>query len=157
MAFYVTRQSDDGAYSVEIAADRDFSGPGALVAKYAGEFESFDDPREAAETAIGVAESWRADVGRKVDGGLPFRCFTIAGNALVYPTVADAFTAPELRQWAIERYAALDKCAGCGQPGELTWTRVDDWTGERYCSESCVIRALEFEAEQATDDEEISA
>lgn len=107
MPYYVSRQSnyyDEGAHSVEIAADLDYSSPGMLSPAYqdAGEGQEYDDVREAAAAAVAVAKRWRADVGRKVDGGLPFRCFTVSMNSYCYPSMGDAMTAPEIVAWARE-------------------------------------------------------
>ena len=112
--FYITRQSyyyDEGAYGVEIATTRDCISPGALGPKYGAAFCECEDPREAASAAIELAERWRGDVG---DARLPPECFTIAASVLVYPTVADAMDAEELRAWAEARFAAMPKCERCG-------------------------------------------
>ena len=54
------RQFPDGENVVEVSAgDHNYTNPDALVAKYAGEFEEFTDPRDAVETAIQIVRDWR--------------------------------------------------------------------------------------------------
>lgn len=154
--FYVSRQSnyyDDGAYSVEVARRLDCSGPGTLVARYAqlGEGDEYDNPHDAVEAAIAISRAWRGEIGR---ASVPFRCFTIAGNAFVYSTVKDAMTIPELRAWARGEWDALKKCDRCGDPimGE-TWRLVEDPDIGDFCSENCCDRAMEDMRDAAADDE----
>jgi hypothetical protein len=154
--YFVSRQCnyyDEGAYSVEIALALDVSGPGALVAKYSGELEEYDDPREAASAAIGIAGAWRKDLAQedKADE-LPAECFTVAGNALVYPTVADAFTADELTAWAQERYERLPRCEVCGDV-VASGEKYRDEFGESFAA-CCDVHAETYlEREDSSDDE----
>lgn len=140
MSYMVSRQSnwyDDGAYSVEIATQPEFAGPGALARCYHEDFSEYEDPREAAEAAIRLAGRWRT---LAVGGLLPFRCFTIAGNSMVYATVNDAMSAPELREWAGRVFERLAKCVQCGGliAGDA-WYPVECMGEEEFgcCSESC--------------------
>jgi hypothetical protein len=139
--FYVTRQSnyyDEGAYSVEIARELDYAGPGALVQKYPGEFEEYNDPREAAEAAIRIARAWRADKGL-ID--VPYELFTLAMNDMVYATVNDAMTSGELREWAQRVYDNMPKCRHCGDivNSRALWYPMDFVGEEEFacCSENC--------------------
>ena len=64
MPYTVTRQLQwpDGTPVVEISAGgMDYTNPDALSAKYPGEFETFDDPEEAAQAALQILALWRAD------------------------------------------------------------------------------------------------
>ncbi len=102
MPYTVTRQLQwpDGRAVVEISAGgRDYTNPDALSPRYPGEFETFDDPVEAVETAISICRAWRKDgkkdarVGHGATGGmtLPF----------------DRCTFQEARQWAKKRQEKL--------------------------------------------------
>lgn len=147
--YCVTRQSnyyDSGAYSVEVARDFEISSPGALVAKFAGEFEEYDDPREAVTVAISIRREWtRAGVDSELltDGRIPF---TIAGNGFIYPTVCDGLTAAALRRWAQAEYDAIPKCDRCGDLGATEWSYE---TGETVlaCREYCAEELLNYEDE----------
>lgn len=137
MPYTVTRQRQwsEGTAVVEISAGGlDYTNPDALSAKYPGEFETYDDPREAVETAIAICEAWRRDgapdaaVGYGANGGMtmPF----------------EACTFQEARAWAKERAERLPKCDRCGavlsNPRYYTVPELDD---ERFCSEFCVGEA----------------
>jgi hypothetical protein len=144
--YTVTRQRQwpDGDNLVEVSVGGiDYTNPDALAAKYAGEFEEFADPREAVETAIDIVRAWRKDshlhitigVGSTHGMTLPFSENTFAGA----------------RAWAKQLYARAAKCALCGEilpESKHQWRRVDDWSGERFCSERCVERAMEFDEQQ---------
>jgi hypothetical protein len=143
---YVTRQSnyyDSGAYSVELASELNVSGPGALVSKYAGEFEEYDDPREAADVAIRIRKEWQKEEGLDYStwppqGVIPF---TLQMNDMVYATVNDGLTAAGLRRWANEQYDKLPKCDRCGSIGATTWR--DGWGEEVLaCGEFCAEEML---------------
>jgi len=156
--YYVSMQSnfyDDGRYSVEIARALDFSGPGALASDLAGNGSEHDDPREAVAAAIELAKFWRAEIGRKRDSGLPFRCFTIAGNAYCYPTVEDAMTAPELLKWAETEWKSIPKCDHCGTHGR-DWETVyapDDRLCSQQCCEAVEESICQFERDNVTHSE----
>jgi len=153
MAWTVTRQGQwpNGDNIVEVSEGGiDYCNPDALVAKYAGEFQTFEDPREAAETAIEICKAWRRDrpkdkpkVGTGATGGMtmPF----------------DPSTFKELRTWAKLTWNKLEKCA-CGQPlpdKKHRW-HADEWSGEAFCSERCAEKEIEWqqqcEAEAEEDD-----
>ncbi len=102
MPYTVTRQLQwpEGTPVVEISAGgRDYTNPDALSPCYPGEFEIFDDPVEAVETAISICRAWRKDgkkearIGHGATGGmtLPF----------------DSCTFEEARLWAKQRRAKL--------------------------------------------------
>ena len=58
----VTRQLQwpEGKRVVEVSVGgMDYVNPDALVAKYQGELEEYDDPIEAVEAAIDVCRRWR--------------------------------------------------------------------------------------------------
>ncbi len=62
--YTITRQIQwpDGTSIVEISeGELDYTNPDALVEKYPGEFETFDNPIEAVNTAIEICKSWRND------------------------------------------------------------------------------------------------
>lgn len=136
--YTVTRQRQwpDGIPMMEISAGGiDYTNPDALAAKYRGEFETFDDPREAAEVAISICKVWRRDgekeacVGHGATGGMtmPF----------------DPTTFTEARQWAKRRYEALPKCDRCGGllPEHPYRLFEQDFEDERYCREFCAEEA----------------
>ncbi len=132
MPYTVTRQLQwpDGTPVVEISAGTlDYTNPDALVAKYPGEFETFDDPREAVETAITICKAWRQDGERRAKVAYG------ATGGMTMPF--DPCTFPEAREWARERYETLPKCSQCGGllPKEhYTIPELDD---ERFCREHC--------------------
>lgn len=139
---FITRQSywhESGAYAVEIAASLDTSGPGALSAHYAGEMESYDDPREAVESAIQIARAWRNDLpDRQI---IPV---AISMNDIVYPSLEDGYDPTDidecskLRQWARERYDAMPKCDRCGSVENVSkWTQYDTGDEVMACGQFC--------------------
>lgn len=151
MAWTVTRQCQwpDGNNVVEVSyGGIDYCNPDALAKEYAGEFLTFDDPREAAETAIEICKQWRKDrpkdkakVGVGSTGGwtMPF----------------DPTTFKELRRWAKETWAKLEKC-GCGKPlpeKRKRW-KADDWSGEEFCSEYCAMKEIEWQQRWQEEQEE---
>ena len=141
----VTRQSywPDGDNIVEIASEGlEYANPDALCARYAGEFEDYADPREAAEVAISICEAWNRDdpdAHAEVAHGCTLG-FTMPFKAS--PTTA-------VRAWAKKAWEALPKCDGCGDPlpPERERWSANDWDGLEYCSEECAQRAAEAEQE----------
>jgi hypothetical protein len=124
----------------------DYTNPDALAAQYPGEFETFDDPREALKIALEIQKQWGKDkpeedifVAHGGTGGctMPFE-----------PDELDS-----LVRWADEAWENTPKCDGCGEPlpdnEREIWKRADDWTGEKFCSENCVERAVEFDEQCA--------
>ena len=145
--YTVTRQHQwpDGANLVEISSGGlDYTNPDALVAKYAGEFEEYVDPRDAVETAIEICRAWRKD---NPSERIAIGHGATAGMAMPF----DACTFVSARQWAKLVWEKLEKCAGCVEPlpdsKRARWT-ANDWDGLEYCSEDCAQRAAEFDAEQ---------
>lgn len=133
----VTRQINtyEGTKCVEISAGCiDYANPGALVKAYPGEFETYDDPRNAVEAAIQIAQLWQKDSKDEIlidhgatGGGTMF----FDGQELSDETFA------ELREWANTIWESQEKCSGCGGLlGKERYGRHD--TGEYdFCSEYC--------------------
>jgi hypothetical protein len=142
--FYVSRQSyfyDEGAYGVEVATKLDYVSPGELGPMYGDAIAAYEDPREAATAAIELAKRWRGEVGAV---RLPGACFTIANNALVYPTVADAMNAREVRAWACRRWEGMPKCERCGDvEGVREWRSTNTDETVVACGESCAEALLD--------------
>ena len=148
----VTRQLQwpDGDTVVEISQGGiDYTNPDALAEKYPGEFEEFEDPREAVKTAIKIAQQWQKDCPDKtilIDHG------ATAGMTMPFDgmdLVEENLT--ELRTWADELVEKLPKCDKCGEtifgkPIELA--DFDDW---KFCREYC---AEEWYNEQFAEEEE---
>ena len=133
MTWTVTRQCQwpDGNNVVEVSAGGiDYTNPDALSAKFAGEFETFAAPREAAEVAIRICQEWRkVHKGRRPAVGV--------GGTGGMTMPFDPTTFRDLRRWAKAAYGALEKCPGCGGiMGGEKW-RADDWSGQEFCSERC--------------------
>lgn len=162
MGWYVSRQSnyyDQGAYSVEIASQFDYAGPGMLVAKFADEGCEFDDPREAAEAAVRVSEAWGATIANG-DPLLPLTIgITLVGNAFVYATVEDSMTAAEAREWAEGEWEAAPKCERCGNLAPAADNKVATFTGETFtaCSDFCADEIVAHDMDFDPDDEECCA
>ena len=109
MSYTVTRQIQwpEGTPVVEVSAGGlDYTNPDALCQKYPGEFDTYDDPREAVETAIAICEAWQqdgapdAEVGYGATGGMtmPF----------------DPCSYEEARAWAQKTAERLPRCDRCG-------------------------------------------
>jgi hypothetical protein len=145
--FTVTRQRQfpDGENVVEVSAGSfDYVNPDCLVAKYAGEFEEYKDPREAVEVAIQIVQDWRKDAkGKRISIGVG------CTMGMTMPFSPDTFRGA--RDWAKQAYAKLPKCTGCNDPmpdNERNYWHANDWDGLEYCSKHCATRAAEFEAEE---------
>ena len=134
MPFTVTRQRQwpQGTPVVEISAGGiDYTNPDALVQRYAGEFETFDDPREAVAVAIAICKVWRKDGERRARIGVG----ATGGMTMSF----DSCTFPQARAWADGRYAELRKCDACGELlGETTYRNLD--SDSKFCSEYCAER-----------------
>ena len=148
--YTVTRQNQwpEGAFVVEVSAGSlDYTNPDALTARYAGEFETYQDAREAIETAIDIAETWQQDIlnARRLDtvflgfgatGG-----FTMPFDTLPLTPAVKRY----LRNVARHRYNAAEKCDGCGailpekNKRYTLFGEYDD--GAEYCSEACAEKA----------------
>lgn len=149
--WYVSRQRywPEGTPIVEVASGGlDYANPDMLVSKYPGEAEEYTDPREAVAAAIAVCKAWRAD-GEK-------RAKVAHGATGGFTMPFEGCTYREAERWARETYARLPKCDRCGEirPSDKdAWRLLDDWSGERFCSEQCAELAFEdderFNAEEA--------
>ncbi len=74
------------------AGGLDYTNPDALVARYGGEFETYDDPREAVETAIAICKAWQEDGEKNVRIGIG------ATGGMTMPFETCPFR--EAREWA---------------------------------------------------------
>ena len=153
--YTVTRQNQwpEGAFVVEVSAGGiDYTNPDALTARYAGEFETYQDAREAIETAIDIAETWQQDIlnARRLDtvflgfgatGG-----FTMPFDTLPLTPAVKRY----LRNVARHRYDAAPKCDGCGEilpENGKRYSLIDDHDSAEYCSEACAEKAF-YQAEE---------
>ena len=144
MPYFVSRQRywSEGTPVVEVAAGGlDYANPDMLGFKYRaeGEGEEYTDPREAVEAAIAVCRAWRAD---------GTRCHVATGATGGFTMPFEPTTFRDARAWAERAWERLPKCDGCGKPlpsEREQYRRLDDWTGERFCSERCCERAIEFD------------
>lgn len=148
MTWTVTRQSQwpTGENIVEVSEGGiDYCNPDALVELYkgSGEFETFDDPREAAEAAIQICSWWRID-HKGMRGSRPK---VAAGATLGFTLPFEPSTFKQLRIWASETWKHLEKCS-CGKPFKKERWRADDWSGIEFCSERCADKEIEFQQEQ---------
>lgn len=155
MVWMVTRQCYyySGENVVEVSyGGRDYCGSDALSAKYDGEFEAFDDLREAVEVAIEICRQWRKD-GQK-DARIGVGCTMGMGLEIEGNTFENA------RKIAKHAYEKAPKCPMCGgimPDDEDEWWRFYDegWeSDERYCSERCAERAYEQDMEYQQEMEE---
>ncbi len=151
MTWTVTRQCQwpDGDNIVEVSdGGIDYTNPDALAAKYSGEFQEFDDPREAAETAIEICKMWRHDRPKdKPKVG----CGATWGMTMPF----DPSTFKELRTWAKLLWDKLEKC-GCGKPlpeKKKRW-QADDWSGQEFCSEYCANKEQEYQQQWEAENKE---
>lgn len=142
MPWFVSRQKYWGvdpeeANVVEIASGgRDYANPDMLVPKYYGEGGEYEDPREAVETAIEVAQQWKSDCPSLSIGVA--HGFT-AGSTMPF----EAEEVKELKKWAQQAYDNLPKCNRCGEllkEGSIVQIIDDPEFGE-FCSEYCAETA----------------
>lgn len=142
MPYTVTRQLQwpDGTAVVEVSSGgTDYTNPDALVAKYTGEFQTYDDPIEAAQTAIEICRQWRQDGKRqaKVAHG--------ATGGMTMPF--DPCSFKDLMDWADKTKERLPKCARCGDIlGKTTYPHplLDE---EKFCSAYCAEEEAKCGAE----------
>lgn len=138
MPYTVTRQLQwpDGTPVVEVSRGGiDYTNPDALVAKYAGEFQTYDNPVEAVETAIAMCRAWRSD------GKLRARVGVGATGGMTMPFEPCSYK--DARQWAKRELEALPKCDRCGgalPEHHYIHPELDD---QRFCSEFCAEAATE--------------
>ena len=134
MPFTVTRQRQwpEGTPVVEVSAGGiDYTNPDALVQRYAGEFETFDDPRKAVAVAIAICKSWRKDGERRARIGHG------ATGGMTMPF--DPCTFAQAMAWAERKYAELPLCDRCGAVlGDTTYSNGD--LDLKFCSEYCAER-----------------
>jgi len=141
MKYVVTRQGywgvdPEDCYTVEIAEGGiDYCNPDALVAKYAGEFEEFIDPREAVQVALEIAEQWQKDC-QDIQVNVAY------GNTMGMTMPFEASEKAEVIAWGEKEYAGMPKCSCCGEIILEEWINPDsEWSGEKYCSEYCADKA----------------
>jgi len=137
MPFTVTRQLQwpEGTPVVEVSAGGlDYTNPDALVARYQGEFETYDDPREAVEAAIAICKAWRQDGEKRARIGIG------ATGGMTMPFETCTFC--EARAWAKRRYVALPKCDRCGNILGRDHYHDPDDPDIKFCSEACAVGYL---------------
>jgi len=134
--YTVTRQSQwpDGTPIVEVSSGGiDYCNPDALVERYSGEMQEYEDPREAVKVAIAICEAWRRDGEEQATIGY--------GNTLGMTMPFESCEYDEARRWAKREYERLDKCSMCGRiVSEPAYLLIDD-DESRYCSEFCADKA----------------
>jgi len=139
--YYVSRQLywPDGDPVVEIAAGGlDYANPDMLCAQFAGEGETYVDPRDALEAAISIREAWKTfehGRGSKVNPDeIRIECGFTGGYTLPF---ASYETDAELRAWAEKETESLPRCDWCGEiiEGESYW--YESFDDEEFCSEFC--------------------
>lgn len=133
MSHTVTRQLQwpDGLPVVEVSQGGiDYTNPDALSAHYAGEFQTYDDPVEAAQIAIAICKQWRKD-------GTPrARVAHGATGGMTMPFEPCSFK--ELMAWADKLKESLPGCARCGAVlGQAPYIRIHGDEGDMFCSEYC--------------------
>jgi hypothetical protein len=142
MQFFVSRQHYyyQDIKVVEIAYPSiDYSGSDMLTTEYAGEGSTFDDPREALQTAINIRDMWSKD--SEEDIGLTFGHFDMCEG--------EPQEIEELKKEVNKFYEDLPKCDYCGEiineKEYYTNDDVRDDTDIKFCSEYCSEKAY-FEA-----------
>jgi hypothetical protein len=108
--WFVSRQDywgEESPLAVEIAAGGlDHANADMLGVAYEslGEGREYDDPREAADAAIAIAEAWRRDSGRPDE--ITVRVGYTGGMSIPF----DEGTDEDARAWAERARAALPTC-----------------------------------------------
>ena len=101
--YTITRQAywPDGQLVVEIARGGiDYCNPDALVKKYPGEFQEFEDPREAAQVALKILKCWGRDCpGVEIQIAYGDTC----GTTMPFEPVSE----DELFEWAHQEYREI--------------------------------------------------
>lgn len=136
MTYTVTRQRQwpEGIPVVEVSAGGiDYANPDALVAKYPGEFETYDDPVEAVEVAIKICRAWRKDGTSRARVGIG------ATGGMTMPFEAISFKVA--REWAKKKLEEMPKCDRCGNVLPKHYYRRLDDDDRRFCSEYCAEEA----------------
>lgn len=141
MKWVITRQAywPDGRLMVEIAAGGlDYCNADALSARYThlGEFKEFNDPREAVEAAIKIADAWRkTKPGKRVSIG--------HGHTGGFTMPFEGCTVKDARAWAEETWEKLPKCDWCGEPLPDKRHQYTNDFGDKFCREHCAERSWE--------------
>ncbi len=156
MPWVVTRQSyssmGENANVVEVCGTvsqtrysiDNYSNPGALVAKYTGEFETFDNPIAAAAAAISIYHAWKADGGKR----LSIRHGFTGGSTMPFDAPEHGAGIRDIEAYAKEAYDLLPKCPVCGDiMGKETYIS-DFLPDEKICSENCCYKLEEDAAEE---------
>lgn len=111
MKYAVSRQRywgvepEDGTV-VEIAVGGiDYMNPDALGARWPGELQEFDDPREAVEAAIKIKDAWLAS--GESNAKVAYGC------TMGFTMPMDAKEDDQARAWAEQAYEKLPKCREC--------------------------------------------
>lgn len=143
--YTITRQLTwpEGKYTVEIVQGNiDNVSPDALSSKYEGEFSNFQDPREAIEVALKIAEQWQKDESNEhiqlAWGDTMEAMFMLESKGINHDTIA------ELNKWAEAEYNSLPKCSYCNA---IMPDNEDDWFSHEYC-DADVYFCSEYCAEQ---------
>lgn len=160
MAYYVSRQLywPDGDPVVEIAAGGlNYANPDMLCAQFAGEGETYVDPRDALDAAISIRDGWKMfERGYKKSKINPDDIRIEHGFTAGYTMpFASHETDAELHAWAKKAAESLPRCARCGEIIEGEGYRFhDDPFEDRFCSEFC---AEERSRELFESDDEIES
>ena len=114
MKLVVTRQLQwpEGKRVVEVSVgDIDYVNPDALVAKYDGEFQEYDNPTEAVESAIDICRKWRVDGCKDAKVGF--------GSTGGFTMPFEVCSFREARKWARKLLAStIEHCEHCGSKQE---------------------------------------
>lgn len=141
MPYTVTRQCQwpEGTPVVEVSAGGiDYTNPDTLVEKYQGEFETYDDPREAVKVAIAICQAWRKDGQKRAKVGI--------GATLGMTMPFETCSYDAARKWAEKKHQELPKCDWCGELLPEHSYHLPDNDG-CFCSEYCAEE--EYEKEKA--------
>lgn len=168
MPYTVSRQCytfSETPYVVEIShGGMDSCGSDAYARRYAGELETYEDPREAVEVALRIWEQWKKD---KPELDIYIAHGFTAGSTLqLEPEEDQVYTdfesgkeivefsiEDQLKQWAEREYENLEKCARCGDVLPVPRKRFTLCApygdkDEEYCSERCAEQTYEYYCEE---------
>ena len=137
MPFTVTRQLQwpEGTPVVEIShGGIDYTNPDALVQQYAGEFETYADPREAVDVAIAICKAWRQDGRKNAKVGIG------ATGGMTMPF--DTSTFREAKAWAKRMHDITPKCDRCGDILPEKHYYDPDEPDIKFCSEYCAEKSM---------------
>jgi hypothetical protein len=157
----VTRQNQwpEGTLCVEISkGDSNYTNPGQLVEKYPGEGQEYQNPVEAVEAGIAIANAWRKDVysGPKEDRQ---QVFIAVGNTggMTMPFEGEPVskaTCEKLREWAAEEWESVEKCQHCGEPIGKRYVYLHHDEDFKFCDSMCAENYEEAWAKECAEDEE---